>query len=132
MEHNIFGVIAFIAILATTIILTRAVKNKKELGLLNRFLKDVPASAVFWNGMYWTVFMTIVVISPEIGAILSLIGTIFLCVCVVDNGKLKHQTWPVSTFGFCDLGSIPGETTNVPTLGEGGVFTTNDNAENEC
>jgi hypothetical protein len=53
----------------------------------------IPGSALFWNGMFWILFVSTGLVWPEIAFCISITLSIIYLLCSFDEMELENHTW---------------------------------------
>lgn len=101
----IFGLLIFITLIMFTIltmVLAQSLPDKptRFTQWVYNKLNNYEPSVIFWNGVYWSLFIPIWLVWPEIGIAISGFGSILYLGAALDKDDLDNQTWPLSTFIF--------------------------------
>lgn len=71
-----------------------------EMFCTNRFTQwifktfnPIPGSALFWNGMFWILFVSTGLVWPELALTVSVILSIAYLICSIDEMELEYHTW---------------------------------------
>ena len=59
-------------------------------------------STIFWNGLYWALFISTSLCWPELGVTASLIGSIIFVLVFLLGASFEFEghSWPLSTLAF--------------------------------
>jgi len=53
----------------------------------------IPGSALFWNGLFWTLFISTGLVWPELALGISIILSIFMLAASFDDMEMKYHSW---------------------------------------
>ena len=60
---------------------------------LFKSFNEIPASTLFWNAIFWIIFISTGFVYPELALGISIFLSIIYLVCSFDEMELEHHSW---------------------------------------
>lgn len=101
----IFGLLILVSLIMLTLLLMVLAQSLPDRPTrltqwIYNTLNPYTPSVIFWNGIYWSLFISVGFVWPQIIAGVSILLSVFFIAAGMDNANLDNQSWPPSTFIF--------------------------------
>lgn len=109
----IFGLLILVSLIMLTLLLTVLAQSLPDKPTnftkwIFKTFNPIPGSVIFWNGLFWALFVSTGLVWPVLALGISTLLSLFLFAATVDGMEMRYHTWAWCTlyiyFGIALVG----------------------------